>query len=116
MRGDARPAANGLTEVRLEDGTVLFSTDQASGRVGLVVYPWEVALSRSPADGSALNSVAGEITSLVLLGNRVRIRVGPLVAEVTAERRAPSLARGETVVATFKATAHASCRSADSPS
>ena len=106
MRGEARPAANGLTEVRLEDGTVLFSTDQASGRVGLVVYPWEVALSRSPADGSALNSVAGEITSLVLLGNRVRIRVGPLVAEVTAESAEHlALARGETVVATFKATA-----------
>ena len=106
VRGDARPAANGLTEVRLEDGTVLFSTDQASGRVGLVVYPWEVALSRGPADGSALNSVAGEITSLVLLGNRVRIRVGPLVAEVTAESAEHlALARGETVVATFKATA-----------
>jgi molybdate transport system ATP-binding protein len=106
MHGEARPAPNGLTEVRLEDGTVLFSADEAAGHVGLVVYPWEVSLSRGSVDGSALNSLAGEITSLVLLGNRVRVRVGPLVAEVTAESAEHlALARGETVVATFKATA-----------
>lgn len=106
VRGEARPAPNGLTEVRLEDGTVFFSADEAAGHVGVVVYPWEVALSRGSVDGSALNSVVGEITSLVALGNRVRVRVGPLVAEVTAESADHlSLERGETVVATFKATA-----------
>jgi ABC-type sulfate/molybdate transport systems ATPase subunit len=106
MHGEARPGPNGLTEVRLEDGTVLFSADEAAGHVGLVVYPWEVSLSRGSVDGSALNSLAGEITSLVLLGNRVRVRVGPLVAEVTAESAEHlALARGETVIATFKATA-----------
>ncbi len=58
-----------------------------------------------PAD-SAVNHVQGDVRSLVTLGNRVRVRVGPLTAEVTAasaDRLA--LAEGEPVVASFKATA-----------
>jgi molybdopterin-binding protein len=53
-----------------------------------------------------VNHVQGNVRSLVTLGNRVRVRVGPLTAEVTAasaDRLA--LAEGETVVASFKATA-----------
>ena len=58
-----------------------------------------------PAD-SAVNHVQGNVRSLVALGNRVRVRVGPLTAEVTAasaDRLA--LAEGDTVIASFKATA-----------
>jgi molybdopterin-binding protein len=57
-----------------------------------------------PTD-SALNHVSAPISSLVTVGNRVRVRVGPLVGEVTAasaERLA--LERGRLVVASFKAT------------
>jgi molybdate transport system ATP-binding protein len=53
-----------------------------------------------------VNHMHGNVRSLVTLGNRVRVRVGPLTAEVTAasaERLA--LAEGELVVASFKATA-----------
>jgi molybdopterin-binding protein len=49
--------------------------------------------------------VRASIASLVPLGNRVRVRVGPLTAEVTA-RSAERLGldEGEVVVASFKAT------------
>jgi molybdate transport system ATP-binding protein len=106
LRGEARPAEHGLTAVRLEDGITLYSTDSGDGRVGLVVYPWEVSLARAAVADSALNHVTAPITSLVPLGNRVRVRVGPLVAEVTAESAEQlRLERGEVVVASFKATA-----------
>jgi len=106
LHGTARSGADGLTEVVLDAGGSAFSTDHAEGRVGLAVYPWEVALARNEPVDSAVNHLRGEVRSLVALGNRVRVRVGPLTAEVTAasaERLA--LAEGELVVASFKATA-----------
>jgi molybdate transport system ATP-binding protein len=106
LHGTARPGAEGLTEVVLDSGGSAYSTDGATGRVGLAVYPWEVALARTDASDSAVNHIRGEVRSLVALGNRVRVRVGPLTAEITAasaERLA--LAEGEPVVASFKATA-----------
>ncbi len=106
LHGTARPGSGGLTEVALDGGGVAFSTDSGEGRVGLAVYPWEVALARTEPGDSAVNHLRGEVRSLVLLGNRVRVRVGPLTAEVTAasvERL--GIAEGEQVVASFKATA-----------
>ncbi len=56
-------------------------------------------------DDSALNVIEGEIRSVVTVGNRVRVRVGPITAEVTSASAATlELARGGTAVATFKAT------------
>jgi molybdate transport system ATP-binding protein len=106
LHGTARPAAEGLTEVVLDSGDSAYSTDGGAGRVGLAVYPWEVALGRSAADDSAVNHIRGEVRSLVTLGNRVRVRVGPLTAEITAaSAERLELAEGEPVVASFKATA-----------
>jgi molybdenum ABC transporter ATP-binding protein len=96
---------NGLTKVQLGSGELLYSTDPGDGEVGVVVYPWDVSVGRAYPDDSALNLVSGEVVSIVQVGNRVRVRVGPLTAEVTgasAERLA--LARGGTVFASFKAT------------
>jgi molybdopterin-binding protein len=46
------------------------------------------------------------VLSVVFLGNRARVRVGPLVAEVTsASAERLELHEGEPVVASFKATA-----------
>jgi molybdopterin-binding protein len=46
------------------------------------------------------------VRSLVTLGNRVRVRVGPLTAELTsASVERLGLAEGDSVVASFKATA-----------
>jgi molybdate transport system ATP-binding protein len=103
--GRAHPGRNGLTEVVLPDGTRLFSTDRAAGDVGVVVYPWEIAVARSAPADSTQNHVRGPVLGLVPLGNRVRVRVGPVTAEVTAaSAERLGLRPGETVVASFKAT------------
>ena len=85
---------------------MLYSTDPGEGDVEVVVYPWDVSLSREAPSDSALNHIRGEIASVVAIGNRVRVRVGPLTAEVTsASAERLELRRGERVTATFKATA-----------
>ena len=104
LRGHARGVRDGLTEVVLESGEAVYSTDEAAGAVGVVVYPWEISLGAAPPD-SALNRIEGRVESLVRMGNRARVRVGPLVAEITSS----SLERlgcreGDHVVASFKAT------------
>jgi molybdate transport system ATP-binding protein len=97
--------AAGLAEVRLEDGTVVYSTDDAEGEVGVVVYPWDVSLAREAPTDSSLNHVRGRVESLVPLGNRVRVRVGALTAEITAASAARlGVTEGEPLVASFKAT------------
>ncbi len=89
----------------LESGERVFSTDDGDGEVGVVVYPWEISLSRAHADDSALNVIRGEIGSLVEVGNRVRVRIGPVTAEVTASSAERlGLAGGGVAYATFKAT------------
>jgi molybdate transport system ATP-binding protein len=106
LPGQARRGAGGLTEVALDAGGLVYSTDAGEGKVGAVVHPWEVAVARETPADSALNHVTAPIAALVPSGNRVRVRVGPLTAELTAasvERLA--LRPGEVVVATFKATA-----------
>jgi ABC-type sulfate/molybdate transport systems ATPase subunit len=103
LHGSARRGE--LTEVVLTSGERLFSTDEADGDVGVVVYPWEISVAREPAHDSALNVVRGDIGSVVEVGNRVRVRIGPITAEVTASSSARlELARGGVAYATFKAT------------
>jgi molybdopterin-binding protein len=83
----------------------VYSTDRADGEVGVVVYPWDVSIGRVHADDSAMNLLRGEVASVAHVGNRVRVRVGPLTAEVTetsAERL--DLTVGTRVYASFKAT------------
>jgi molybdopterin-binding protein len=106
LPGTARAGGDGLTEVVLDAGGTAATTDQGRGRVGLAVYPWEISLARvAPAD-SAVNHLRGEVRSLVPLGNRVRVRVGALTAEITAmSADRLGLREGEPVVASFKATA-----------
>ncbi|HET7572595.1 MAG TPA: ABC transporter ATP-binding protein [Gaiellaceae bacterium] len=106
LHGVAR-RERGLTAVQLVSGEQLFSTDEAAGEVGVVVYPWEVSIARAHAGDadSALNVVRGEVGSVVEVANRVRVRVGPVTAEVTAaSAERLELARGGVAYATFKAT------------
>jgi ABC-type sulfate/molybdate transport systems ATPase subunit len=106
LRGVARPGRDGLTEVVLDLGGSAWSTDEAEGRVGVAVHAWEVSISRETPDDSALNHVRGAITSVTPLGNRARVRVGDLVAEISAASLGRlALREGEVVVASFKATA-----------
>ena len=98
--------ADGLTEVALDTGGTMWSSDALAGRVALTVYPWEVSLSHGVPDDSAVNHVRAPIGRITTLGNRARIAVGPLVAEVTtASVERLGLREGEPVVASFKATA-----------
>ena len=106
LPGTATPGPSGLTEVALDAGVTAWSTDPGAGRVALSIYPWEVSLAREAPVDTAVNHVRAPITSLVTLGNRVRVRVGPLAAEVTTGSAARlGLREGEVVVASFKATA-----------
>jgi molybdate transport system ATP-binding protein len=105
LRGRAR--RGDLTEIVLDGGERVFSTDEGDGDVGVVVYPWEISLARAHAADadSALNVISGEIGSVVEVGNRVRVRVGPVTAEVTASSADRlGLAEGGVAYATFKAT------------
>jgi molybdate transport system ATP-binding protein len=94
-----------LTVITLANGQELFSVDRAEGPVGVVVYPWEVLVGRTHEPDSALNVIEGEIRSLVHVGNRVRVRIGDLTAEVTeASAQKLGLEVGTRAVASFKAT------------
>jgi ABC-type sulfate/molybdate transport systems ATPase subunit len=105
LHGAVQLVDDGLTRVRLESGEVIYSTDEAAGEVGVVVYPWDVSIGRVHADDSALNLIRGEVTSVSQVGNRVRVRIGPVTAEVTsASAERLGLARGGIAFASFKAT------------
>jgi molybdate transport system ATP-binding protein len=105
LHGVARSGPDGLTEVTLDAGGTVWTSDHGSGRVAVAVYPWEISLSRETPDDSAVNHLRAPVVSVVALGNRVRIRVGPLTAEVTESSiRRLALSEGDVVVASFKAT------------
>jgi molybdate transport system ATP-binding protein len=105
LSGVAAEMANGLTGVLLDAGPTIFAADAGSGRTDVVVYPWDVSLAREAPDDSALNHVRDEIVSLTPLGNRARVRLKLLTAEVTtASIERLGLVPGDPVVASFKAT------------
>jgi molybdate transport system ATP-binding protein len=104
LHGTAR-RRDSLTVITLENGQELYSVDDAEGPVGVVVYPWEVLVGHVHQPDSALNVIEGEIRSLVHVGNRVRVRIGELTAEVTeASVEKLGLRVGSRAVASFKAT------------
>jgi molybdate transport system ATP-binding protein len=105
LHGRAEGTRNGSTRVRLVDGTTVTTADAAHGDVVLAVYPWDVTLAAAHPDDSALNVVRAPIRSIAEIGNRVRLTVGPISAEITAESRARlGFQPGQTVYASFKAT------------
>jgi ABC-type Fe3+/spermidine/putrescine transport system ATPase subunit len=105
LHGYAEPAQNGSTRVRLDDGTLIATADPARGQVTIAVYPWDITLATSPPHDSALNVIHAPIRTIAQLGNRVRVTIGPVSAEITAESLTRlGFERGQTVYATFKAT------------
>jgi molybdenum ABC transporter ATP-binding protein len=111
LTGRAAPEDGGLTRISLDGGGTVVSTDVADGSVAVAVHPWEIAIEpagRTPA-GSVRNQLAAEVTSVVTLGNRVRVGLAvpqPIVAEITdASVRQLQLAPGGHVVASWKAAA-----------
>jgi ABC-type sulfate/molybdate transport systems ATPase subunit len=105
LHGVARRTGD-LTEVTLAGGGLVYSTDSLTGPVGAVVHPWDVSVARELVADSALNHVQAPVASVVPVGSRVRVRVGPVVAELTpASVERLGLERGVVAVASFKATA-----------
>jgi ABC-type sulfate/molybdate transport systems ATPase subunit len=105
LPGSAVGSRNGLTEVALDAGYTAWSADSASGRVNVAVYPWDVSLGAVAEDDSRLNHLTAPVTSIAPMGNRVRVTVGPVVAEITgASAERLDLRPGGTVTASFKAT------------
>jgi ABC-type sulfate/molybdate transport systems ATPase subunit len=105
LQGHARREGE-LTAVELADRSVVLSADPAEGAVAAIVYPWDVTLARALPSDSAQNHLQAEVQSIVPVGNRVRVTVGPVTAEVTAESASRlRLREGDLLVASWKATA-----------
>jgi molybdate transport system ATP-binding protein len=105
LNGRVTGSTNGIARVRLEDGTIISTADPAEGDVAVAVYPWDVTVGVEPPHDSALNVIHAPIRSIAELGNRARLRVGPISAEITtASLRRLDLKVDQMVFATFKAT------------
>jgi molybdate transport system ATP-binding protein len=105
LRGRVAESNNGVARVRLADGTLISTTGRAAGDVVVAVYPWDVTVSTVEPHDSALNVIAAPISSITELGNRARLAVGPISAEITSESlRRLDLSVDQHVFATFKAT------------
>jgi molybdate transport system ATP-binding protein len=111
LSGVARPAEAGLTRIELDGGGAVVSAEPADGPVSVSVYPWEVELEPPGSDhaGSARNRVDAKVTTVTVLGARVRVGLSapqPLTAEITdASLERLGLKPGSSVVATWKAAA-----------
>jgi molybdate transport system ATP-binding protein len=111
ISGRARPGSGGLTEVELDGGGAVNSTDVGRGPVAVSVHPWEIALEPAEHEelGSLLNRLPARVVSVTAIGNRTRVGMTapqPLTAEITtasAERMA--LAPGDRTLAVWKAAA-----------
>ena len=102
LPGVARATAGGLSEVALEHGGVIRAVAAPDGPVGAVVHPWDVTVDLADDLDPALNRVRAPIASLAPVGNRVRVRIGPLVAELLADdARGRGLETGAVVSARF---------------
>ena len=97
---------DGLSHVALDGGLSLWSADEGEGPVNVAVYPWDISLGVHVPDDSRMNHVSAAVVSVAPMGNRTRVRVGPIVAEITAaSAERLDLRPGVVAVASFKATA-----------
>jgi ABC-type sulfate/molybdate transport systems ATPase subunit len=104
LRGHARALAGGGSEVALDGGGVVRSADRADGPVAVAVQPWDIAVRPGRGGADAHNVLPGSIAAVTPEGDRVRVRVGELVAECAAADAA-GLQRGALAYATFPPTA-----------
>ena len=97
------------TTVHLDGGETVRTSDPAEGRVAVIVAPWEITLALADVGGdgdSALNRIPARVERVVVVGNRARVALGRVVAEVTPESvERLSIRPGLDVVALWKATA-----------
>ncbi|WP_320670490.1 ABC transporter ATP-binding protein [Patulibacter defluvii] len=112
LTGVASAGDHGLTQIALDGGGTVLSTDPGRGAVAVTTQPWEITLHppvAADAEGSARNALTATVTAITPLGNRVRVGLDagqPLVAEITAAARdGLGLAVGQRVTAAWKASA-----------
>jgi molybdate transport system ATP-binding protein len=113
LTGIASPRAGGGTDVALDGGGVIASTDEdRSGPVAVSVHPWEITLEPALAEvpSSARNRLAARVASVTELGSRARVGLEAgshaLAAEVTPAAVAElAVAPGREVVCVWKASA-----------
>jgi len=97
---------DGLRQIALDGGLTLWSADEGDGEVNVAVYPWDVSLGSYTPDDSRMNHLSAAVVSVAPMGNRTRVRVGPIVAEITAaSAERLDLRPGLLATASFKATA-----------
>jgi molybdate transport system ATP-binding protein len=97
--------ARGRT-VTLDGGGEVEAAEPATGRVAVLIEPWEITLAEAPAATSALNQLPATVSHVAVTANRARVTLGPLVAEVTARSVDQlAIAPGRRLVASWKATA-----------
>jgi ABC-type sulfate/molybdate transport systems ATPase subunit len=102
LTGTARPLRGGGSEVALDTGGVVCSDERADGRVSVAVYPWEISVRPGDEADSAVNEIIAPIASLTPAGGRVRVRMGPLTAELAHEDvERGGLRRGDPATASF---------------
>jgi ABC-type sulfate/molybdate transport systems ATPase subunit len=105
IHGVARRGEGELTVIELDSGHRVYSTDEGTGQVGVVVYPWEVSVGHVHTPDSAMNVIEDDVRSIVHVGNRVRVKIGPVTAEVTEPSwEKLALGLGQRAVVSFKAT------------
>jgi molybdate transport system ATP-binding protein len=105
LHGRPHAAGADTTRVRLEDGTVISTSDDGDGAITLAVYPWDITVSTTPPSDSAMNVIGGAISAITELGNRARVTIGSVSAEITVESlRRLGLQPGQYAYASFKAT------------
>jgi molybdate transport system ATP-binding protein len=109
LTGVAGRGPSGLTQVVLDGGSSVFSTDEAAGAVGVSIHPWDIALSDTEPEGSTNNHLRARVESVTTIGNRTRVGLRaaqPITAEITtASAERLQIQPGSDVVATWKATA-----------
>jgi ABC-type sulfate/molybdate transport systems ATPase subunit len=106
LRGRVAAAGNGVARVCLEDGVIVSTAEPAQGEVVLAIYPWDITVGTDPPHDSALNVVSGPVRTITELGNRARVGVGPVTAEITMESLVRlGLETGRVAHVAFKATA-----------
>jgi len=111
LSGSARAGDDGLTQVALDGGGTVVSTQPGEGPVAVSVYPWEIGLAPPGTErsGSAQNHLAVRVVSVTAVGNRVRAGLEApqsLTAELSdASARELALAPGASVTAIWKASA-----------
>jgi ABC-type Fe3+/spermidine/putrescine transport system ATPase subunit len=103
LRGRATKRSTQLTEVLLETGELIYSTDELDGEVDVVIYPWDITVTTDggpPARDA--NVIRGAVASLVHIGGRVRVGIGSLTAELPRAAAAElSLSAGAPAQASF---------------